>query len=329
MKKNTNIFLSAGLCAVLLTSCFKSYLDKAPESGLTEEAVFSKYSNFKSFFDAVYYGDGNYNIRTVYPFYFDASSDKFTWESLTDMADEGRLLHSQLIKSGGITELHLRRLAWDGERPVFTAMFRVIRRCNMALKNIHLLKDVDQTVIDDFTAQAHFVRALAHFELFRVWGPMPYISKVIGENDQWDMTRLSKHETCVEIAQDFDSAAYFFNLAGKMRRDPASGTGTLNDPDQFRPNGVAAKAYKARALLYAASPLNNENGLADWEEAAKANWEAIEIAKSYGYSLLLAADYKTNYIGTTYTNEQLWGYYAGTYSYGYLPGYQNGIFANS
>lgn len=329
MKKSINIFLSFGLCAVLFTSCFKSYLDKAPESGLSEQDVFSKYSNFKSFFDAVYYGDGNYNIRTVYPFYFDISSDKFTWESLTDMADQGRLLHSQLIKSGGITELHLRRLAWDGERPVFTAMFRVIRRCNMALEHINMLKDVDQTVIDDYKGQAHFVRALAHFELFRIWGPMPYIAKVIGPDDQWDMFRLSKNETCQKIAQDFDSAAYFFNLAGKMRRDPASGAGNLNDPDQDRPNGVAAKAYKARALLYAASPLNNENGISDWEEAAKANWEAIQIAKSNGYDLLPGADYQKNYIGTTYTNEQLWGYYAGTFGYGSLQGMQNGVFSNS
>jgi hypothetical protein len=329
MKKSIYILLSIALSLVLLNSCMKSYLDKAPESGLTEDEVFSKYSNFKSFFDAVYYGDGYYNIRTAYPFYFDISSDKFTWESLTDMADQGRLLHSQLIKAGGITELHLQRLAWNGERPVFTAMFRVIRRCNMTLEHINMLKDVDQDVIDDFIGQAHFVRALAHFELFRIWGPMPYISKVIGPDDQWDMFRLTKYETCIKIAQDFDTAAYYFNLAGKMRRDPSSGAGSLNAPDQDRPNGVAAKAYKARALLYAASPLNNKNGKSDWEDAAKANWEAIDIAKSYGYDLLPGIDYKKNYIGTTYTNEQLWGYYAGTFGYGSLPGHQNGIFANS
>ncbi len=329
MKKSINILLAFSLCALLLTSCFKSYLDKAPESGLSEQDVFSKYSNFKAFFDAVYYGNGNYNVRTIYPFYFDRSTDKFTWESLTDMADQGRLLHSQLIKSGGITELHLRRLAWDGERPVFTAMFRVIRRCNMALENIKMLKDVDQSVIDDFKGQAHFVRALAHFELFRIWGPMPYITKVIGPDDQWDMFRLSKNETCQKIAMDFDSAAYFFELAGQMRRDPVSGAGNLNDPDQDRPNGVAAKGYKARALLYAASPLNNENGVSDWEAAAKANWEAIEIAKSFGYDLLPGVDYKKNYIGTTYTNEQLWGYYDGTHDYNDLSGMQNGVFSNS
>jgi hypothetical protein len=329
MKKQINIFLMIGVCAVLSTSCFKSYLDKAPESGLALTDVFSKYSNFKSFFDAVYTGDGNYNLRSAYPFYFDSSSDKFTWESLTDMADEGRQLHSQTIKSGAITKLQLQRLAWDGERPIFTAMFRVIRRCNMALENIKMLKDVDQKMINDFIGQAHFVRAEAHFELFRVWGRMPYITKVIGPNDQWDLTRLSNYETCIKIAQDMDSAAYYFNLADKMRRDPVSGVGFLNDPDQARPNGVAAKAYKARALLYAASPLNNKNGVKDWEDAAKANWEAIQIAKTYGYDLLTAAEYKNNYIGTTYTNEQLWGFYAGTYSYSNLPGHQNGIFANS
>ena len=330
MKKSINRFLIIALCSVFLTSCFKSYLDKAPESGLTQEDVFSKYSNFKLFFDAVYYGDGNYNIRTVYPLYFDYSSDKFTWESLTDMTDEGRLLHSQLIKSGGITELHLQRLAWNGERPVFTAMFRVIRRCNMALENIHLLKDADETTINDFKGQAHFIRALAHFELFRIWGRMPYITKVIGGDDQWDLTRLSNNETCLKIAQDFDSAAYFFNLAGKMRRDPPSGPGNLADPEQDKPNGVAAKAYKARALLYAASPLNNKNGTADWDAAAKANWEAIQLAKSNGYDLLSAVDYKTNYIGTNYTNEQIWGFYAGTFSYNStLSGLINGIFSNS
>ena len=102
------------------------------------------------------------------------------------------MLHSQLIKSGKITELHLSRLTYTGERPIFTAMFQVIRTCNTALENIKMLKDVNQEDIDDFIAQAHFVRAFAHFELFRIWGPMPYITKTIGPDDQWDIPRLIK-----------------------------------------------------------------------------------------------------------------------------------------
>ncbi len=101
-----------------------------------------------------------------------------------------------------------------------------------------------------------------------------------------------------------------------MRRDPGPGVaGHLNSPDQRRPSGVAAKAMKGRALLYAASPLNNEQGAKDWEAAAVANWEAIKVAEQLGYDLLSLADYKKNYIGTTYSNEQLWAWYAGTKAY--------------
>ncbi len=43
---------------LLGTSCnfLEDYLDKAPESGLTEDVVFTKYANFKLFFDALYFG---------------------------------------------------------------------------------------------------------------------------------------------------------------------------------------------------------------------------------------------------------------------------------
>ena len=80
---------------------------------------------------------------------------------------------------------------------------------------------------------------------------------------------------------------------------------------------MTAKAYKARALLYAASPLNAGterygNGtpdIADWQSAAIASWDAIKVAEQNGYALLTAAEYTKNYIGTTYTNEMLWGDY--------------------
>jgi len=191
----------------------------------------------------------------------------------------------------------------------------------------------DQADIDDLIAQAHFVRAFAHFELFRIWGPMPYITKVLGPDDQWDIKRLSKYETCAAIAADMDTAVTYYTKANRMRRDNPipGGAGHLTHADQARPNGVAAKAYKARALLYAASPLNNDKGQKAWEDAAKANWEAIETAKQFGYELLPLAKYKDNMIGVNYTNEQLWGWSAGTKAYnaGDLAGYMNGVFAGA
>jgi starch-binding outer membrane protein, SusD/RagB family len=59
----------------------------------------------------------------------------------------------------------------------------------------------------------------------RIWGPMPYLRQVLGPGDQFDIPRLSKYETLKEIAMDMDSAAMYFEKAGRMRRDGGPGEG--------------------------------------------------------------------------------------------------------
>jgi len=336
--KRIIVLLSISL-TVFLSSCLESYLDKSPESGLTTEDIFTKYDNFKKFFNAVYDGrqlDGttwrDYNIRCGYPLYFNFWDQKYTWEGMTDCADMGRYMEGHTFKSGQVSAF-VNKFTYDrARRPILGAMFVAIRTSNIALANIKMLQ-ADQADIDDLIAQAHFVRAFAHFELFRIWGPMPYITKALGPEDQWDVKRLSKYETCAAIAADMDTAVTYYAKANRMRRDNPvpGGAGHLTHADQARPNGVAAKAYKARALLYAASPLNNDKGQKAWEDAAKANWEAIETAKQFGYELLTLAKYKDNMIGVNYTNEQLWGWTAGTQAYnaGNLQGFMNGVFAGA
>lgn len=323
------------LLSFSFVSCLDDYLDKAPESGLVTEDVFSKYENFKLYFDAVYDGTSiapattayyDYNLKTTYSLYFAFGDLRHTWESMTETADMGRL--PSAIKQGEI-EATIHWYTTHRVAPILTSMFMDIRICNTALQNIHLLKNVDQKIIDDFKAQAHFVRAYGHFALLRLWGGMPYITKVIGPDDQWDLPRLSNHETLLKIAADLDTAAMYFEKAGKMRRDPGPGKpGHLNDPDQFRPNGIAAKALKGRVLLYAASPLSNKNGKTDWENAAKANWEAIQLAEQYEYELLPLNKYKDNFVNVKYSNEQLWAWNDGTFR-AYNNGHNqliNGVF---
>lgn len=325
MKKYIILFLSIGLCTVLLTSCLEKYLDKAPEAGLAREDVFTKYENFNKYFISVYSGyttrftdQGGglfeYNMKVAYPLWF-SYIGTFSSDGLTPMCDQGYLAaSSHYIKSGIFSQNRIQMMCYlVNGIPILGSMFIIIRTSNTTLQNIKLLTDASQENIDDLIAQAYFVRAFAHFELVRWFGGMPYITKVIGPDDQWDIPRLTPHETLIKVAADLDTAVIYFEKAGRMRRDPGPGqTGHLDSPDQFRPNGVAAKAFKARALLYAASPLNNELGIKDWEEAAKASWEAIQIAGQYGYDLLSAADYKKNFVGSSYTNEQLFAWYYGS-----------------
>ena len=231
----------------------------------------------------------------------------------------GRYMEGHAWKCGNMSQTIVNKMTYDGVRnPVLQSCFMDIRISNIALKNVSRIVDATDEDKNDLRGQAYFVRALCHYTLFYWWGPMPYLTSVIGPDDQWDIPRLSNHETLIRCAQDFDSAYYFFNLAGKVRRDPPIGVPghlTYATYQMYRPNGMAALGYKSRILLAAASPQNNELGATDWQNAAKASWDALKLALDNGLFLLTAANRYLNYYGADCTDEDLWSYTAGTLSW--------------
>lgn len=316
MKKITSIlFLSmAMLCS---TGCLNEYLDKAPDAGLTDTEVFSKYANFKNYFYSVY-GGSNFNIRCHYPLHWCMNSQKVTLEELTDMCDKSRIQRSQSIKLGNGSDATwlIGYMTADSNYPNNAKVpntWKSIRVCNMAIDKASEIQDCTEAERNDLIGQAYFVRAFCHFELFRLYGTIPYVDKVLGANDEWDITPDDDYEFLKKCAADYQTAYEYFDKAGVVRRDPASGAGNLADANQDKPNGVAALAMKGRVLLYAASPLNNPSGdVKRWEEAAEANAVALNTALANGYTLLTKANYSKNFYGNRYTNEQLWAYSTGS-----------------
>lgn len=311
MKKYFILSITFVFLLTLNTSCLNEFLDVSPESGLTDEEVFSKYENMRKFFDYIYLDRKEASMSTSFKLAWNMGTQKFSLDALTDMSDMGRLQTCQKFKAGVIYPNTTLIDFTDGNFKFgfFNPMWRVIRIANTVLPKVDLLKDATQEQIWDLKAQAFFARGFCHFELFRSWGPMPHITDPNSLVDIWNMERPSKHQACLDAANDLDSAAFYFEKAKKMRRDPGSGVaGHLADPQQNKPNGAAALAIKARVLLYAASPLNNELGIKDWENAAVANWKAIEVALQNKYALLTLADYKKNFYGNKYSNEQIYGW---------------------
>jgi hypothetical protein len=319
-----------GLFSLLFLMSCEEYLDKAPDAGLQEEDIFERQTNFRSYFDAAYEGqekDGSnnrqVNIKCGYPLYISFWDQKVTFDELTEIADAGRRFRVQDWKAGQMGATVNMMTTDLVRRPILKSMFRVIRISNMTIANLHRIKDMDEKTINDFMGQAYFLRGYAHFALIRLWGPMPHVNKLIGENpNDWDMVRPTANQSYRNVAMDMDSAFKYFEKGGAMRRD--------NVNEFFRPNGVAAIAMKARALLYAASPLNNVNGVEDWKAAAVANWEAIQLAKQYSFDLLEMKDYSLNYLAQ-YSNEQLFAWTAGntrTNTSGDLQGLLSGAIGN-
>lgn len=317
--KKTLLIISSAL--ILMTSPSCSWLDVNPDLGLSEEEVFTNWKNFEAYFNYVYEGTtGSYptNITLGYPMFVNGNRRRFTFNALTDMCDAGRLVRAQQIKAGKMGE-NMSTFTTDNSHraAIASSMFKIIRISNKCIENIDRVKNFkSETDRHDILAQAYFVRAYAHFVLVRYWGGMPYIDKAY-EEAALDLARLTPNETLRLCAEDFERAYELFVKAGKLRRDGGPGSANhLNAVDMHKPNGATAKAMKARALLYAASPLNNVGGSADWEAAALACAEAVNVAEAASYELLPWDRWASNFAGSMYTNEDLWAYATGKVSNG-------------
>ncbi|MFW5877941.1 MAG: RagB/SusD family nutrient uptake outer membrane protein, partial [bacterium] len=171
-----------------------------------------------------------------------------------------------------------------------------IRASNMALEKMPFLIDATDEQKRLIEGQAYFFRAFFHWELIRVWGGMPYIDRVLQPNDALDYTRLSYQEITERIIEDFDKAAQLLpaNWDDVLVKSPGRYTG-------YATKG-AAMAFKAKALLFAGSPLMNGVSTGSYsinneymERAAVAAWEMLELANEGYYSLVPFDRYQENF----------------------------------
>lgn len=290
------------------------YLDVDPELGLSDEEVFGSYSTFRKYFDYIYdtcSGNNKECILVAYPFYFDLFQQyAFSWYNTTDMSDAGRMgVTQQYFKQGALTQDFLSKVTFDinkaDNKPIGAAMFATIRRCNMTIAHIDECLNITEEQRNDLLGQAYALRGFAHFILCRFFGGMPYIDYVVEADDEWDMPRLSTHETFTRAAEDLKTGYEMMAAAGVARRNTPENLAT-STVDEI--SGIAAIGIRSRALLYAASELHNERGQEDWVAAAEAAAEALKAALDAGYELLPAAQYTNNFYGKQMTNETIWAW---------------------
>lgn len=118
-----------------------------------------------------------------------------------------------------------------------------IRRANLVLKNIDNVVDADDEWKRDVKGQALFCRAWQHFELFRYYGGIPIVDKVLGDGE----IKLPRRS----VASVVDSISSWCDRAAALL-PPSRGAA-----DYGMITKLAAMSLKSRVLLYAASPLYN------------------------------------------------------------------------
>ncbi|MEH0152930.1 RagB/SusD family nutrient uptake outer membrane protein [Limibacter armeniacum] len=311
MKKRIYKYWLLLLLTGLLTAC-DDYLDKTESADLTEKDVFGTYEDFQGFVDQMYgyvipyfqksitgslnYGDHVINNRGFSPSgAFDGGNYWYVWSNT---------LHNILYKLDNGTEKGLWSESWYG-----------IRAANVALSHMDDLVSATQEEKDLLKGQAHFFRAYFHWELIRFWGGLPYIDRAFKPSDNMQMPRLSYRETTERLIADLDTAAMLL----PEDWDRTSFGQLISTETQSSTVGRATKGaalgIKAKALMYAASPLMNDDNGYQYntvlcERTAEAAWNVIELADKGIYKLLPWSSYSDNFHkndgSVPWTDEVIW-----------------------
>ncbi len=133
--------------------------------------------------------------------------------------------------------------------------------------------------------QALFFRGWFYFELMRYWGGLPYIEKVLEPEDNFKIPRLNYRETALKAAKDLEDA---IPLLPVNWDETQAGQATLGNNRQ-RISKIMALSYLGKNLLYAASPMMNEEstGINSYDaelckKAAATFAEAIRVSDETG-----------------------------------------------
>jgi hypothetical protein len=150
-----------------------------------------------------------------------------------------------------------------------------------------------------YVGEAHILRALYYFELSKRYGGVPLVTQTLTTSDDTNIPRASYDDIINFIVSEVD--------AWKNILQPNWKTSSFTSNDG-RLNRGAALALKARALLFAASPLHNStNDVSKWQKAAAALNDVIVFAQGAGaYSL--HSDYPNYFLknNTVTSNETIW-----------------------
>ena len=311
MKKKNIIYLANvfALACCIVSGCHYLDLDEETTS-LTEEQVFSTYTRARAFLDGAL-SDMTY----TYPFRI---NDIFIYGGSliahTDAADTGNpnSPSTSEFKRCNLSESMLERYSYiDGDATtggnfqMSKTLWKTIRKANKAIENFELIADGTDVQRNEYLGEAYFIRAMAHFSMCRFFGGLPYIDHALLADESWDLPRGTAHDTYVRAADDMYTAYEYLKAANYMRRNNPT---NLNPGSSIlrRPSGCIALAIRARALMYAASPLNNQNGAEDWQAAADACALALSAALENGYTLVPVETYTDLFHTVQTTNETLW-----------------------
>jgi hypothetical protein len=134
-------------------------------------------------------------------------------------------------------------------------IYDLVNRTNIAIARVPGVPGLDPEERDEMLGQAHFIRAIGHFDALKMWGDVPVKTAPVGSvSEASNIARAPKAEVYAQVLADLTAAEGLLT----------------NTSDATRATLGAVRALRARVLLYRAS--SGPTGLND------GNWAAVEAA---------------------------------------------------
>ena len=281
-----------------LVSC-EAYLDKEPESTISEETAFVNFRNFQGFIEEIYNCIPDKEKCNWCPSWNWGDEEVFNTaanDRMTNQVDLGNFrawmnyphnwLYVPSSSSTASTDPKSHGL-WQHS-------WYCIRKANVGLKALEEGKLVNATEEERklLEGQLYFFRAWWHFELINWFGGLPYIDKAFEANDELTLPRPTYQEAAEKAAADFRKAA---DLLPINWDETTAGKATFNKND-LRINKVMALAYLGKCYLWASSPLMEHGAQTGGTNTYNYNQDyAQKAADALGELLALVESGQTQY----------------------------------
>lgn len=296
------------LAASSIWSCKKDFLDTRIDTSQTKETLNTNYSTLISFANAPY----NY-LRNEFTII-----DNNLFAPVSDEAVQ--------TATGGSSVVLFNNGSWNSaSNPdnYYSGYYYGIRSANDFLEqsvDYKRLLAINRDTISAaakinynndvlnmgwYRGEAHILRAWYYFELSKRYGAVPFVTKALSINDDLNIPKTSYDSIINFIVTEVDTYKDSLQVNWK--------TSAFTN-NEGRLSKGAALALKARALLYAASPLHNTtNDITRWQKAAAAANDLIVFATATGGGgYALDANYGNYFIGSNMltaangSNETIW-----------------------
>lgn len=273
MKIHNSIFKIL-LISLLFSSC-SDILDQAPDGNMQMDEVLADPIKVEGLLNKCY---SNIPQKGYSYFFFDPGVVACSDDGYSSEDAAGQMV-DQYYKDNSSASNHPLRDFPDnhggGNNDYWARFWVQIRLCSQFIEVIDNAAVEQESNRGRFKAEARVLRAFFYMELVKWFGKVPILDETVPfDADFSTLSRASVYDVAKFIVADCDAAIAEPYLPWRID----------NSNDAMRATKALACAIKAKAMLFAASPLHNE-GQNHWEEAYQVINDAVTKMKANGYEL--------------------------------------------